>query len=129
RIVMRLKLLSAAIIAAVAAPVVPAFAQSGVSTLEEVIVTARKREENVQDTPLSITALLAEDLEKRGISDFTQLSYNNPNVKIHPGATGSGISTTVAIRGNVQNDVTVQIDSAVGTYIDGMIVARTFGVT
>lgn len=119
---------TAVLIAALAAPAMPAFAQ-GATTLEEVIVTARKRQETMQDTPLSITAMLGDELERRGITEFAQLSYNNPNVKILPGATGAGISTTVAIRGNVQNDSTFQIDPAVGTYIDGFIVARTFGVT
>ncbi|MET0379471.1 MAG: TonB-dependent receptor [Spongiibacteraceae bacterium] len=124
---MTYKVLSLAIAAALLTPSQYTFAQ-GV-TLEEVIVTARKREEAVQDTPISVTAVLAEDLEKRGVSEFTQLAYNNPNVKIAEGAAGAGVATTVAIRGNVQNDTTFQLDPAVGTYIDNMIVSRTFALT
>ncbi len=127
---MNSKLLSLSIATLLGFPSLPAFAQSSATTtLEEVIVTARKREEAVQETPITLTAFLAEDLEKRGVSEFTQLSYNNPNVKINEGATGAAVATTVAIRGNVQNDTTFQLDPAVGTYIDGMIISRTFGTT
>jgi iron complex outermembrane receptor protein len=124
----RFKALPLAIGALLAVPTVPSSTVVA-ATLEEVIVTARKREENVQDTPVSITAVLADTLEKRGVGDFTQLGNNNPNVKITQGNAGSAVSTTVAIRGNVQNDPGFNLDSAVGTYIDGMIVSRTYGTT
>jgi iron complex outermembrane receptor protein len=123
-----LKGLPLAIATLLAVPTVPTIAVHA-ATLEEVIVTARKREENVQDTPIAITAILADDLDKRGVSDFRQLSNNNPNVRIAEGNAGSAVATSVAIRGNLQNDTAFQIDQAVGTYVDGMIISRTFGTT
>ena len=120
------KVLSLAIAMAVVIPATPVFSES--LTLEEVVVTARKRMETIQDIPISVTVFTADQLEKAGITEFKQLGLNNPNVKISEGQSGSGISTTIAIRGNLQNDVTFQLDPAVGTYLDGMIVSRTFAM-
>jgi iron complex outermembrane receptor protein len=101
-------------------------AQSNVSALEEVVVTARKREETIQAVPVAITAFTAESMERRGVMDFGMLSLNNPGVRIGNGTSAPGVSRIVAIRGNIQNDVTTQLDAAVGTYVDGIVVARTF---
>src|SRR5690606_33997098 len=123
----RLLSISIAAITGLGALGLPALAQAQASSLEEIVVTARKRQESAQDVPVAVTVFTADELDKRGIREFTDLSVNNPNVSIRAGANGA-ISNTVAIRGNVQNDVTSQIDPAVGTYIDGMVVGRTYGM-
>lgn len=110
-------------------PVHTVFAAETSMVLEEIIVSARKREESQQEVPTAVTAFTGEDLLKRGVTDFDNISQNNPNVKITTGAAGAAVSSTIAIRGNLQNDITPQIDASVGTYIDGMIVSRTFGTT
>jgi len=97
--------------------------------LEEVVVTARKREESMQEVPVSVTSLSGDEMAKQGIADFDELSIGNPNVRISPGAGGGAISSTVMIRGNIQNSSTVQIDPSVGTYLDGFILTRTFAVS
>ncbi|MET0377937.1 MAG: TonB-dependent receptor [Spongiibacteraceae bacterium] len=95
------------------------------ATLEEMVVTARKREENVQDIPISVTAFASDALEKMGVTDFHGLATSNPNVKIVQSGGSPVISSTIAIRGNLQSAGTLQVDPAVGTYIDGHIVAQT----
>ena len=50
------------------------------SALEEIIVTARKREESLQDTPISVAAFSSEDIESRGMVDFSDLGEFTPNV-------------------------------------------------
>jgi len=97
--------------------------------LEEVVITARKREESMQEVPVAVTSLSGDEMIKRGIADFDELSIGNPNVRISPGAGGGAISSTVMIRGNIQNSSTVQIDPSVGTYLDGFILTRTFAVS
>ena len=119
------RLLSAAIILTTCVGTPEVFAERR-AALEEVVVTARKREENVQDVPVAITAFTPEDLERRGVSDFGMLTLNNPGVRIGNGTSAPGVSRIIAIRGNLQNDVTTQLDAAVGTYVDGVVIARTF---
>src|SRR5690606_31875316 len=96
------------------------------ASLEEIIVTARKREESIQDVPIAVTAFSALDMERRGVTDFGMLTMNNPSVRISNGSSAPGVSKIIAIRGNIQNDVTTQLDAAVGTYVDGVVLARTF---
>ena len=53
-------------------------AQDGASLVEEIVVTARKREENILDVPLAITALSASDIEDKGISEFKDIIAFTP---------------------------------------------------
>ncbi len=103
-------------------------AAESATVLEEVIVTARRVEEHGQDVPVSITTFSDDELQKRGVFEFRDITLSNPSVKINAGGAGTAISSTVAVRGNLQNDVSVVADPAVGTYIDGLIVSRTFGM-
>ena len=59
---------------------VPVFAQGGV--LEEVIVTARKRAEAIQDVPVSITAFTGNQLRDAGITNLKELGYQTPGLQI-----------------------------------------------
>ena len=71
----------------------------GVSALEEIVVTARRREENLQQVPVAITALGAEDLEIRSIENIKDLQMLLPNVDIRGGGTTAGAGGLFAIRG------------------------------
>ncbi|MFK7957098.1 MAG: TonB-dependent receptor [Lysobacterales bacterium] len=109
-----------------------ALAQDGEAsegTLEMIVVTARKREENVQDTPISITAFSAGDLAARQITNVGQLADATPNLTINTSASFSGSSSTPAIflRGIGQVDFTLNTDPGVGLYVDGVYISRSVG--
>ena len=97
--------------------------------IEEIVVTARKREENLQDTPIAITAVNGAELEARGASDLSAIESLAPNVHFSASQPTSGLSgaTTVFIRGIGQRDFTINIDPAVGVYFDGVYVGRSIG--
>ena len=84
--------------------------------LEEVIVTARKREENLQDTPLSIAAFTANELTQRQIRSADQLADVTPNLTFDAFAPSSGqsASSQIYIRGIGQSDFTAVADPGVG---------------
>ena len=97
--------------------------------LEEVVVTARRVEENMQSVPVSVTMIDAEEFtEIRGAQDLTDVSIA-PNVDITAGASVSGLTgaPTVFIRGLGQADFLAVSDPAVGVYLDGVYIARTVG--
>src|SRR5689334_10010062 len=81
-------------------------AQQPAATLEEVIVTAQKREENAQSVPISITAISAESLQSKGLSTVTELSDFAPNVQMDNTSPFAGSSQVLSayIRGIGQND-------------------------
>ena len=105
----------------------PALAQDAADAgkLEDIVVTAQKREENLQTTPLSISAVSATQLELRGISEAKELSAIAPNVNA-VGGTTSGTAAVIAIRGiPTAADETQGFDSPVGIYLDGVYLARS----
>ena len=92
--------------------------QPGANVLEEVLVTARRREESLQVVPISVVALDGEDLALRGIEQIEDLSARVPNVSlIGSGATGDAAGSFV-MRGV----------PGVGTYIDGVWQADSLGL-
>ena len=101
-------------------------AQSAV--LEEIVVTAQKRAENLQEVPVSVTAFSAANLESRSMFNLGNLSSFTPNVDINHGK-GDGGSTNAAvfIRGVGQNDFIFPTDPGVGIYLDGVYIARSIG--
>ena len=91
--------------------------------LEEITVTARKVEENLQDVPISITAFSSADIEARGLTDLEDIALHVPNVNF---ARNLG-QAVVSIRGFGDDDVLVTSDPLVGVYIDGVYIARQQG--
>jgi iron complex outermembrane recepter protein len=102
----------------------PALSQDGV--LEEVIVTARKREENLQETPVAVTALDAQALRDAGVRNLAELNQIAPNIDVSS-ANGSAPSANIYIRGIGQRNTGPNIDSGVGIYIDGVYIGRPDG--
>ena len=96
---------------------------------EEITVTARKREENLQDTPISITAFTANGMEARGMSDISQLGEFTPNLVFDNTAAIAATSSAAAIyiRGVGQIDWALPTDPGVGLYVDGVYIARSVG--
>ncbi len=97
--------------------------------LEEILVTARRRVENIQDTPISITAFNSEALEARNIVNVGQIADFTPNLTINTSAAFSGSSATPAVflRGVGQVDFSLNTDPGVGLYVDGVYISRSVG--
>ena len=69
------------------------------AVLDEIVVTARRREESLQDVPISIIAFTAEDLEVRGVDNIERLNVLVPNVSINGGAIFGVTGSEILIRG------------------------------
>ncbi|MDE0938306.1 MAG: TonB-dependent receptor plug domain-containing protein, partial [Mariniblastus sp.] len=108
---------------------VPAIALAeGANVLEEVIVTARKREESLQNVPTSVSVLSSEELDARGAASIDAVGQIAPNVHFENAQPTSGIkSPTVYIRGMGQADFIIVEDPAVGIYLDGVFTGRMVG--
>ncbi len=85
--------------------------------LEEIIVTARKRVESNQDVPVAVTALSAEVLEKRGLTNLEQIAASTPQLVIGRAAAGSGAS--MVMRGIGSNSSSVSIEQSIAVIVDG----------
>ncbi len=94
----------------------PVFAQAA---LEEVVVTARKREESLQDVPISINAVSGAKLEEAGISKLEDLQALVPNFQL----TETGISTQMYVRG-IGTSNNQGFEQSVGQYVDGVYYGR-----
>ncbi|MEZ5744812.1 MAG: TonB-dependent receptor plug domain-containing protein [Sphingomonadaceae bacterium] len=108
----------------------PAFAQeSTTGGIGEIVVTAQKRAENVQDVPIAISAFTADALSERAVTSVASLSNISPNVTLDAGTPFSGSSAVLSayIRGIGANDFAFNIDPGVGIYLDGVYLARSVG--
>jgi len=91
--------------------------------MSKVVVTARRREESLQDVPVSVTAFSADQLSKQAIPDVTALALSLPNTTLKASrATNSTL--TAFIRGVGQADPLAGFESGVGIYIDDIYLAR-----
>lgn len=97
--------------------------------IEEVIVTARKREESLQSTPIAVSALTANDLESRGITDISQIGQFAPGLSIDETSPFAATSSAAAvfIRGIGISDWALPVDPGVGIYLDGVYISRSIG--
>jgi iron complex outermembrane receptor protein len=93
---------------------------------EEVIVTARRTEENLQRVPASVSAFSERSLERIQAQDSTGLQGAVPNLNIVQGR-GSSNATNIYIRGVGQPDALQTFDPAVGVYVDGVYLSRIRG--
>jgi iron complex outermembrane receptor protein len=108
----------------------PVFAQEPESTgLDEIIVTARKVEENLQQTPIAITALSGSELLDRQVFSTDVLDQVVPNLQFANNAplAGNNSSSQVFIRGIGQTDPTSTVDPGVGLYIDDVYIGNAVG--
>ena len=103
--------------------VVPAFAADD-DRLEEIIVTASKRETNLMQTPLAITAFTQDFLDREGIRNARDLAGTAPNVQL---GTGADSGTAATIRGVTSTDFTEVGEGAVAIHLDGFYSPRPQG--
>ncbi len=95
--------------------------------LEEVIVTAQKKAESLQDAPISISAFGAEAMEAKGIHNLVDLRANVPNLQLTPHP-NSATSARIFMRGVGNNDDQITQDPSIAVYMDGVYVARSQGL-
>ncbi|HEX4505298.1 MAG TPA: TonB-dependent receptor [Alphaproteobacteria bacterium] len=103
---------------------------SSAGQLEEIVVTAEKRSENQQIVPVSVTAISPTMLANARIQNAMDLAGTVPNLFIMQGASMNGSTSTpwMTLRGiEANNTGTVQTDSGIGIYVDGVYVARASG--
>ena len=94
--------------------------------LGTVVVTARKREETLQEVPVAVTAFTPETLDKLNVKDLSDLDAQVPNLTIYA-ARGSTSTVTAYIRGVGQADPLWGVDPGVGIYLDDVYIARPQG--
>lgn len=95
--------------------------------LEEIVVTAQKRSESLQETPISIEAFNADKLEQRGVQGVADLALQVPGMTVEPFPTHNA-TLRIFIRGVGINDAQLTQDPPVGVYVDGVYIARSVGL-
>jgi len=94
---------------------------------ETIIVTARRREESLQDVPLALTAFNGKGLEQQGVVDLASLAGKVPGL-LSGNSLGGGRSTpTFAIRGQSQQELASIADPSVSLYVNDVVVPRAHG--
>ncbi len=94
--------------------------------VEEIVVTARRREESLQEIPLAVTVYSGEILEEQGVIDITELTKSTPNVNLEVSRASSS-TLTAHIRGIGQQDPLAGFEGGVGIYVDDVYLARPQG--
>ncbi|GBH30997.1 TonB-dependent receptor [Sphingobium xenophagum] len=106
---------------------VPAFAQDAAQAgaqdaassggLEEIIVTARKREESVQTVPVAVTAISEKTIQQRDITSIEKIAAATPNLSV--GRAGSGSGAQLTMRGIGSSSTSIGIEQSVAVVVDG----------
>ncbi len=96
---------------------------SNENTLEEVIVTANRREESLMEVPIAVTAISGEDLSNFGVLDITAIAQMSPNTTLKV-SRGTNTTLTAFIRGVGQQDPVAGFESGVGLYLDDVYLNR-----
>ncbi len=95
--------------------------------LEEIIVTARYRDERLQEIPIAITAINADEIEMRAFTVASDIAYAVPNASFRPAQAAFGNTMTAFIRGIGQYDFDFAFEPGVAIYIDDMYHPFTLG--
>jgi iron complex outermembrane receptor protein len=119
RIILLTGLSSLALAAPVRAQTTTKVAASDAPTVGEILVTAQRRSESLQQVPISITALSGQTLDKAGIEDTEQLSTLTPGLLVQRSVVGK-----ISIRGVGNENYTISGDPGVAVHSDGVYVAR-----
>lgn len=89
----------------------------------QIVVTARRRDEALQDVPIAVTAYSGDQLERQGTLDITELGDTTPNLTLKP-SRGTNSTLTAFIRGVGQQDPVAGFEQGVGIYIDDVYLNR-----
>jgi iron complex outermembrane receptor protein len=112
-----------------ASPAVPAAESAAADEVPEIVVTARRTSERLQDVPVAVTAFGGEALDQRSVDTLDQVARYTPNIRFDGAAalSGGNYNATVFIRGVGQNDFAIFSDPGVGFYVDDVYYARSIG--
>jgi len=94
--------------------------------LDEIIVTAQRRQQTIQDVPASVSAISGLQLEQNQITDVLDLQYSIPNISIATN-TGTANGARIFLRGVGEDESRASAEPAVGVYVDGIYVGRQVG--
>lgn len=94
---------------------------------DEIVVTAQFRQQNLQDTPIAITAMNAQMMESRSQTDISQVANQAPSVTLKPQGAAYGPSLSANIRGVGQVDFNPAVEPGVGFYVDDVYYATLTG--
>ncbi|MEX1034245.1 MAG: TonB-dependent receptor [Cellvibrionaceae bacterium] len=124
----RLLCLVAASTAGLAVPISPAHAQErdGAAAIDEIIVSARRRDESLQQVPQAVSAVSEEDILLGGISNMADLQAHAPGLTVYA-ARGTTSTATAYIRGVGQSDPLWGVEPGVGIYLNDVYLARPQG--
>ncbi|MDQ0466887.1 outer membrane receptor protein involved in Fe transport [Caulobacter ginsengisoli] len=86
--------------------------------LSDVIVTARKREENIQNIPVAVSALSGKQLERQSLKSIEDISASMPQLTVSRGSSGSG--ATISVRGIGSSSTSIGIEQSVAVIVDGV---------
>nr|WP_047166246.1 TonB-dependent receptor [Sphingomonas sp. Y57] len=106
----------------------PADEASATGGIDDIVVTARRRAERLQDVPLAVSAVSSVALERANIQNVAQLGRLVPSLTSVPGQGGSRSLPNFSIRGLSQQELTILADQSVSTYIGDIVAARTQGI-
>src|SRR5918994_3122731 len=93
---------------------------------QDIVVTARRRSEVLQDVPIAVTAYSGEQLDRQGALDITDVSDTTPNVNLET-SRGTNTTLTAFIRGVGQQDPVAGFEQGVGLYLDDVYLNRPQG--
>jgi iron complex outermembrane recepter protein len=93
---------------------------------EVVVVTAQRRDENLQEVPVAVTALNATEMEDRQVADVLDLQFQVPNINMATN-TGTANAARIFLRGVGEDESRGAVDQAVGIYVDGVYIGRSVG--
>jgi iron complex outermembrane recepter protein len=111
----------------------PAFAQAPAAAdensggLADIIVTARKINEKLQDVPVSVTVFSGEQLQAQGAARVEDIAHFTPGLTL-VGSPANTNAPVFGLRGQAQTDVLATLEPSVGVYVDGLYIARTPGL-
>lgn len=97
--------------------------------MEELVVTARRREEGLQDAPIAVSAYTGDTLDYRGVTSLSQIERFVPSLTLqnNPSFGGASNSAAIYLRGVGQKEFLPTTEPGVGLYVDGVYVARSVG--
>ena len=117
--------IAATVCATLGQPMLAAAQESG--TIEEITVTATKREQSIYEVPIALSAFNGEKLAAQGITDLTDVGKFVPNLNVTGFSAGHTSSANPFIRGIGLQDHLITTDPGVSVYVDGVYLGRQVG--